>query len=86
MFNGVQDYSQHIAKMIKVLTDILLKKTFLWKQELHKSASAYANARLHTWKGSTAAMSGGSQRLSCALPICQTHCFENNGHFLFLIG
>ncbi|KAJ0053590.1 hypothetical protein Pint_03058 [Pistacia integerrima] len=79
-----------------ILTDILPKETLLWKLELLKSASAYANARLQAVKAQTLILCSGrdqllpsqeeGQRLRRALPKCQTHSFDDNGHFLFLVG
>ncbi|TXG54918.1 hypothetical protein EZV62_020174 [Acer yangbiense] len=83
-----------LSSYLPVLADIFPKETLLWKLELLKSASAYANARLHAVKAQTLILCSGKdqllpsqeegQRLCRALPNCQTRMFENSGHFLFM--
>ncbi|XP_024951390.1 phytyl ester synthase 2, chloroplastic-like isoform X2 [Citrus sinensis] len=83
-----------VSSYLPVLADILQKETLLWKLELLKAASAYANARLHAVKAQTLVLSGGKdqllpsqeegQRLTSALPKSQLRSFEDHGHFLFL--
>ncbi|GAY65760.1 hypothetical protein CUMW_243500 [Citrus unshiu] len=83
-----------VSSYLPVLADILPKETLLWKLELLKAASAYANARLHAVKAQTLVLSSGKdqllpsqeegQRLTSALPKSQLRSFEDHGHFLFL--
>ncbi|ESR60234.1 AB hydrolase-1 domain-containing protein [Citrus sinensis] len=85
---------QDLSTYLSVLADILPNETLLWKLELLKSASAYANARLHSVKAQTLILYSGKdqmmpseeegQRLSRELPNCQTRRFDDNGHFLLL--
>ncbi|KAH9743292.1 AB hydrolase-1 domain-containing protein [Citrus sinensis] len=73
---------QDLSTYLSVLADILPNETLLWKLELLKSASAYANARLHSVKAQTLILYSGKdqmmpseeegQRLSRELPNCQT--------------
>ncbi|KAK2666065.1 hypothetical protein Ddye_004639 [Dipteronia dyeriana] len=93
----VEELSQNLVKLssyLPVLADIFPKETLLWKLELLKSASAYANARLHAVKAQTLILCSGKdqllpsqeegQRLCHALPNCQMRMLENSGHFLFM--
>ncbi|XP_024046197.1 acyltransferase-like protein At3g26840, chloroplastic isoform X6 [Citrus clementina] len=93
----IQERSQDFVAMssyLPVLANILPKETLLWKLELLKSASAYANARLDAVKAQTLILCSGrdqllpseeeGDRLCRALPNCQTRRFGGGGHFLFL--
>ncbi|KAK0590385.1 hypothetical protein LWI29_026345 [Acer saccharum] len=99
----VEGLSQNLVSMLsyipvrfksQVLADILPKETLLWKLELLRSASAYANARLHAVKAQTLILCSGKdqllpsqvegRRLRCAISNCQTRSFNDSGHFLFL--
>ncbi|KAK3183866.1 hypothetical protein Dsin_031152 [Dipteronia sinensis] len=93
----VEGLSQNLVAMlsyIPVLADILPKETLLWKLELLRSASAYANARLHAVKAQTLILCSGKdqllpsqvegRRLRRAISNCQTRSFNDSGHFLFL--
>ncbi|KAH9791739.1 AB hydrolase-1 domain-containing protein [Citrus sinensis] len=72
-----------------VLANILPKETLLWKLELLKSASAYANARLDAVKAQTLILCSGrdqllpseeeGDRLCRALPNCQTRSRFHSG-------
>ncbi|KAK1568757.1 hypothetical protein Q3G72_028332 [Acer saccharum] len=99
----VEGLSQNLVSMLsyipvrfksQVLADILPKETLLWKLELLRSASAYANARLHVVKAQTLILCSGKdqllpsqvegRRLRRAISNCQTRSFNDSGHFLFL--
>ncbi|KAI9178353.1 hypothetical protein LWI28_025514 [Acer negundo] len=95
----VEGLSQNLVSMLsyipaQVLADILPKETLLWKLELLRSASAYANARLHAVKAQTLILCSGKdqllpslvegRRLRRAMSNCQTRSFNDSGHFLFL--
>ncbi|KAK3183867.1 hypothetical protein Dsin_031153 [Dipteronia sinensis] len=83
-----------MSSYLSVVADILPKETFLWKLELFRLASAYANSRLHAVKAETLILSSGrdqllpsqeeGEKLRLALPKCQTRRFDDSGHFLFL--
>ncbi|KAF2301837.1 hypothetical protein GH714_029750 [Hevea brasiliensis] len=93
----VGEFSQHVAAIpsyLSVLGDVLPRETLLWKLQLLKSASAFANSRLHAVKAQTLILSSGrdhllpsaeeAQRLHSLLPKCETRLFSDSGHFLFL--
>ncbi|KAK2666066.1 hypothetical protein Ddye_004640 [Dipteronia dyeriana] len=93
----VEGLSQNLVAMlsyIPVLADILPKETLLRKLELLRSASAYANARLHAVKAQTLILCSGKdqllpsqvegRRLRRAISNCQIRSFNDSGHFLFL--
>ncbi|KAH9791742.1 AB hydrolase-1 domain-containing protein [Citrus sinensis] len=86
----IQERSQDFVAMssyLPVLANILPKETLLWKLELLKSASAYANARLDAVKAQTLILCSGrdqllpseeeGDRLCRALPNCQTRRFHS---------
>ncbi|KAI9176404.1 hypothetical protein LWI28_002403 [Acer negundo] len=85
-----------MSSYLSVVTDILPKETLLWKLEMLRLASAYANSRLHAVKAETLILSSGrdqllpsqeeGEKLCLALPKCQNRRFEDSGHFLFLEG
>ncbi|KAH9791741.1 AB hydrolase-1 domain-containing protein [Citrus sinensis] len=93
----IQERSQDFVAMssyLPVLANILPKETLLWKLELLKSASAYANARLDAVKAQTlilcrfGTVCGRDQllpseeegdRLCRALPNCQTRSRFHSG-------
>ncbi|XWS57636.1 hypothetical protein CRYUN_Cryun09bG0190300 [Craigia yunnanensis] len=76
------------------LADIIPKETLIWKLKLLKSASAYANSRLHAVKAEVLVLAGDkdnmlpsreeAQRLKNLLPNCKIRCFKDNGHSLLL--
>ncbi|XVE62883.1 hypothetical protein DITRI_Ditri06bG0155400 [Diplodiscus trichospermus] len=76
------------------LADIIPKETLIWKLKLLKSASAYANSRLHAVKAEVLVLASDkdnmlpsreeAHRLKNLLPKCTIRCFENNGHTLML--
>ncbi|KAB1202776.1 hypothetical protein CJ030_MR8G022184 [Morella rubra] len=74
--------------------DIIPKDTLIWKLKLLKSASAYANSRLHAVKAEVLVLSSGkdnmlpsgdeAQRLKNTLQNCVVRHFKDNGHTLLL--
>ncbi|OIS95651.1 PREDICTED: acyltransferase-like protein At1g54570, chloroplastic [Nicotiana attenuata] len=76
------------------LTDIIPKETLLWKLKLLRSASAYANSRLHAITAEVLVLSSGkdnmlpsgneAQRLAKSLKNCQIRHFKDNGHTILL--
>ncbi|KAH9791708.1 AB hydrolase-1 domain-containing protein [Citrus sinensis] len=93
----IQDLSQDLVALssyLPVLADILPKETLLWKIELLKAASAYANSRLHAVKAQMLVLCSGKdqlmpsqeegERLSSALHKCEPRNFYDHGHFLLL--
>ncbi|XP_002512877.2 phytyl ester synthase 2, chloroplastic isoform X1 [Ricinus communis] len=83
-----------LSSYLSVLGDVLPRETLLWKLQLLKSASAYANSRLHAVKAQTLILCSGKdqllpsqeegQRLHNALPNSQNRWFQDSSHFLFL--
>ncbi|XP_011045774.1 PREDICTED: acyltransferase-like protein At3g26840, chloroplastic [Populus euphratica] len=79
---------------VYVLANILPEETLLWKLKMLKSASAFANSRLHAVKAQTLLLTSGrdqllpsedeGKRLRRALPKCEIRRFNDNGHYLFL--
>lgn len=77
-----------------VMDDVLPRETLLWKLELLKTASSYANSRLHAVKAQTLILSSArdqllpsedeGERLRRTLPKCEIRRFNDSGHFLFL--
>ncbi|KAM1357561.1 phytyl ester synthase 2, chloroplastic-like [Malus sylvestris] len=82
------------ASYLSVLADILPRETLLWKLQMIRSASPYANSRLHAVKAQTLILSSGQdqllpsqaegERLKHTLAKCEIRMFANSGHFLFL--
>ncbi|XP_008231052.1 PREDICTED: acyltransferase-like protein At3g26840, chloroplastic [Prunus mume] len=78
---------------LSVLADILPRETLLWKLQMIRSASPYANSRLHAVKAQTLILSSGKdqllpsqeegERLQRTLANSEIRMFENSGHFLF---
>ncbi|KAJ4823187.1 hypothetical protein Tsubulata_015133 [Turnera subulata] len=83
-----------IPSYLHVLGDILPRETLLWKLNMLKSASSYANSRLHAVTAQTLILSSSKdqllpseeegQRLPKALKKCVHRSFSESGHFLFL--
>ncbi|KAM2203706.1 hypothetical protein ACFX1S_023440 [Malus domestica] len=79
---------------LSALGDILPRETLLWKLQMIRSASQYANSRLHAVKAETLILSSGldqllpsqaeGERLKRTLAKCEIRTFANRGHFLFL--
>ncbi|CAK7350126.1 unnamed protein product [Dovyalis caffra] len=82
------------SSYLNVLANILPRETFLWKLQMLKTASAYANSRLHAVKCQTLVLSSGKDqllpseeeghRLYLELLKCENRKFNDSGHFLFL--
>ncbi|XVF57310.1 hypothetical protein PTKIN_Ptkin06aG0195000 [Pterospermum kingtungense] len=78
------------------LANIIPKETLIWKLKLLKSASSYANSRLHAVKAEVLVLASDkdnmlpsreeAQRLKNLLPNCMIRCFQDNGHTLLLEG
>ncbi|XP_022719246.1 acyltransferase-like protein At1g54570, chloroplastic isoform X2 [Durio zibethinus] len=83
-----------LLPLLSGLADIIPKETLIWKLKLLKSASAYANSRLHAVKAEVLVLASDkdnmlpsreeAQRLKNLLPNCNIRCFKDNGHTLFL--
>ncbi|XP_048336903.1 phytyl ester synthase 1, chloroplastic isoform X2 [Ziziphus jujuba] len=83
-----------VPSYLSVLADILPRETILWKLRMLKSASAFANSRLHSVKAEILVLSSGrdqllpsqeeGKRLFKMLPKCEIRRFEDSGHFLLL--
>ncbi|KAH9688391.1 Acyltransferase-like protein [Citrus sinensis] len=79
---------------LSVMSDIIPKDTLLWKLKLLKSASAYANSRLHAVKAEVLVLASGkdnmlpsedeAKRLNNSLQNCIVRNFKDNGHTLLL--
>ncbi|RWR94109.1 acyltransferase-like protein, chloroplastic [Cinnamomum micranthum f. kanehirae] len=76
------------------LADLLPKETLLWRLKLLKSASSYANSRLHAVKAEVLVLASGkdnmlpsrdeAQRLWDSLRNCKVRYFKDHGHTLLL--
>ncbi|XP_068659847.1 phytyl ester synthase 1, chloroplastic-like [Aristolochia californica] len=76
------------------LADIIPKETLTWKLRLLKSASAYANSRLHAVKAEVLVLVSGedkmlpskdeAERLGRTLSNCTVRYFKDNGHSILL--
>ncbi|KAK9139442.1 hypothetical protein Scep_009123 [Stephania cephalantha] len=76
------------------LSDIIPKKSLLWKIKLLKSAAAYANSRLHAVRAEVLVLASGkdnmlpseneARRLAKSLQNCKVRYFKENGHTLLL--
>ncbi|CAK9175162.1 unnamed protein product [Ilex paraguariensis] len=85
-----------LTSYVSVLTDSLSVEMLLWKLKMLKSASAYANSRLHAIRAQTLLLSSGrdqllpsqdeGERLCKMLPNCEIRKFNESGHALFLVG
>ncbi|KAK4596213.1 hypothetical protein RGQ29_014312 [Quercus rubra] len=74
--------------------DIIPRDTLLWKLKLLKSATAYANSRLHAVKAEVLVLASGkdnvlpsrdeAERLKNSLQDCVVRHFKDNGHTLLL--
>ncbi|KAJ4961341.1 hypothetical protein NE237_021251 [Protea cynaroides] len=79
---------------LSVLPDILPRETLLWKMHMIRSASSFANSRLHAVKAQILVLSSGNDqllpsqkeagRLHRVLPNCQIRNFKDCGHTLFM--
>ncbi|KAK9108568.1 hypothetical protein Syun_024579 [Stephania yunnanensis] len=94
---AVGDLVKNLAEIfnsLPVLLDILPKESVLWKLQMLKSASSYANSRLHAVKAETLVLASGkdqllpskeeAERLYDRLASCQIRLFNESGHTLFM--
>ncbi|KAM6549520.1 hypothetical protein CsatB_021196 [Cannabis sativa] len=87
---GVNEMSSYLP----VLADILPRDTLLWKLQMLRSASAFANSRLHAVKAETLILCSGKdlllpskeegERLYQILPNSRIRNFEESGHFILM--
>ncbi|KAG9457589.1 hypothetical protein H6P81_002097 [Aristolochia fimbriata] len=95
----VDELSKSLTSMLPRLShlaDIIPKETLTWKLKLLKSASAYANSRLHAVKADVLVLASGedkmlpskdeAERLWRTLPKCTVRYFKDNGHSILLEG
>ncbi|PSS30306.1 Acyltransferase-like protein [Actinidia chinensis var. chinensis] len=83
-----------LSSFLSVLSDVLPRETLLWKLQMVRSASAYANSRLHAVKAQTLILSSGrdmllpsaeeAERLRHTLAKCEIRKFNDSGHALLL--
>ncbi|XP_037494798.1 acyltransferase-like protein At3g26840, chloroplastic [Jatropha curcas] len=88
-----QDFTT-ASSYLSVLSDMFPRETILWKLKQLKSASEFANSRLHAVYAQTLILSSGNdkllpsqgegERLHHLLPKCELRGFYGSGHFLFL--
>ncbi|XP_068661517.1 phytyl ester synthase 1, chloroplastic-like [Aristolochia californica] len=93
----LDELSKNLTSMLPCLShlaDIIPKETLAWKLRLLKSASAYANSRLHAVKAEVLVLVSGedkmlpskdeAERLWRTLSNCTVRYFKANGHSLLL--
>ncbi|XP_062105362.1 phytyl ester synthase 2, chloroplastic-like [Humulus lupulus] len=83
-----------LSSYLPVLTDILPRETLIWKVQMLRSASAFANSRLHAVKAETLILCSEKdlllpskeegERLYQILPNSRIRNFEDSGHFILL--
>ncbi|XP_028771380.1 acyltransferase-like protein At3g26840, chloroplastic [Neltuma alba] len=83
-----------LSSSLPVFAEILPRETLLWKLQMLKSSSTYANSRLHSIKAQILMLSSGKdqllpskqegEKLYRLLPKCELRKFDDSGHFLFL--
>ncbi|KAL4306993.1 hypothetical protein AHAS_Ahas16G0233800 [Arachis hypogaea] len=93
---AIKAISKIVGREITALADILPKETLLWKLKLLRSASAYANSRLHAVKAQALILSSEKdellpskeegERLRKLLANSELCKFADSGYFLFLEG
>eukprot|EP00258_Populus_trichocarpa_P026440 XP_024442459.1 acyltransferase-like protein At3g26840, chloroplastic [Populus trichocarpa] len=91
---GLSQDAVVIPSNLNVLAAILPRETLLWKLNMLKVASKFANSHLHAVKAQTLVLSSGrdqllpseeeGQRLNRVLPKCQNRSYSGSGHFLLL--
>ncbi|ERN16884.1 hypothetical protein AMTRI_Chr02g264470 [Amborella trichopoda] len=79
---------------LSALSEIIPKGTLAWKLKLLKSASSYANSRLHAVKAEVLVLASGkdqmlpsmeeAERLRHTLPNCRVRFFKDGGHAVLL--
>ncbi|KAE8729101.1 Acyltransferase-like protein [Hibiscus syriacus] len=93
----MKQLSNNLTAMLPLLSgmaNIMPKETLAWKLKLLKSASAYANSRLHAVKAEVLVLASDkdnmlpsqdeAQRLKSSLSNCIVRRFKDNGHTLLL--
>ncbi|KAI8533368.1 hypothetical protein RHMOL_Rhmol10G0003800 [Rhododendron molle] len=83
-----------LSSYLSVLAEVLPGDTLLWKLRMLRSASAYANSRLHAVKARTLILSSGKdqllpsreegERLRGILPNCEIRKFSDSNHAILL--
>ncbi|KAE9449018.1 hypothetical protein C3L33_19089, partial [Rhododendron williamsianum] len=83
-----------LSSYLSILAEVLPGDTLLWKLQMLRSASAYANSRLHAVKARTLILSSGKdqllpsqeegERLRCILPKCEIRKFSDSNHAILL--
>ncbi|XP_026461091.1 acyltransferase-like protein At1g54570, chloroplastic [Papaver somniferum] len=94
---AVGELSESVVAMLpslSVLADILPRESLLWKLQMLRSASSFANSRLHAVKAEVLVLASGkdqlipsqeeAERLFHMLPACQIRNFAESGHTLFM--
>ncbi|KAG5254339.1 acyltransferase protein [Salix suchowensis] len=91
---GLSQDAVAIPSNLNVLAALLPRETLLWKLNMLKVASKFANSHLHAVKAQTLVLSSGrdqllpseeeGQRLHRVLPKCQNRSYSGSGHFLLL--
>ncbi|GLT45374.1 hypothetical protein SLA2020_192090 [Shorea laevis] len=83
------------SSYLSFLVAILHKELLEWKLQMLKSASAYANSRVHATKAEVLLLHSGrdqlfpseeeGEKLHHALPSCEICKFDESHYFLFLL-
>ncbi|XP_006855419.2 acyltransferase-like protein At1g54570, chloroplastic isoform X2 [Amborella trichopoda] len=83
-----------LLRLSVALSKIISKGTLVWKLKLLKSASSYANSRLHAVKAEVLVLASGkdqilpsmeeAERLRNTLPNCNVRFFKDSGHVILL--
>ncbi|PSS30307.1 Acyltransferase-like protein [Actinidia chinensis var. chinensis] len=83
-----------LSSYLSALADALPGETLLWKLQMLRSASAYANSRLHAVRAQALLLVSGNdqllpsqeegERLHHIFPKCEIRKFNDSGHTLFL--
>ncbi|KAJ6754535.1 TRANSMEMBRANE PROTEIN 68 [Salix purpurea] len=94
IIGGLSQDAVVIPSNLNVLAALLPRETLLWKLNMLKVASKFANPHLHAVKAQTLVLSSGrdqllpseeeGQRLHRVLPKCQNRSYSGSGHFLLL--
>ncbi|KAJ8771913.1 hypothetical protein K2173_027090 [Erythroxylum novogranatense] len=91
---GIAQNIVAVPSYLSVLNDILPRETLLWKLQMIKSASAYANSRLHAIRAQALILTSGKdqflpsreegERLRRLLLKSQIRSFDESDHFVLL--
>ncbi|CAN6469283.1 unnamed protein product [Victoria cruziana] len=97
LLDSINQLSENLVSLLprlSVLADIIPKETLVWKLKLLKSASSYANSRLHAVKADVLILASGNdnllpsgdeaERLWHKIPNCRVRYFKDNGHTLLM--